>query len=158
MAARPGEENVATLFGDIHYFYSGPEVKPRHHRFDKGSYVYLFENANERRCRIEIANHAGTPDQDAFDGFLDQTHVRYSYKQHCMVALTVAESVNQNEWHLPTFDPEMRTNTTTSSRRSISTSGHKRMLCNSSMVSGEFSLLRRLRYWMNQHHLRSQSR
>jgi hypothetical protein len=55
-------------FGDIHYFYSGPEVKPRHHRFDKGSYVYLFENANERRCRIEIANHAGTPDQDAFDG------------------------------------------------------------------------------------------
>ncbi|KAK7223885.1 hypothetical protein V2G26_011888 [Clonostachys chloroleuca] len=105
MAARPGEENVATLFGDIHYFYSGPEVKPRHHRFDKGSYVYLFENANERRCRIEIANHAGTPDQDAFDGFLDQTHVRYSYKQHCMVALTVAESVNQNEWHLPTFDP-----------------------------------------------------
>ncbi|TQV96935.1 hypothetical protein V2A60_000427 [Cordyceps javanica] len=105
MAAREGEEIVATLFGDIHYFYGGEEVKPRHHRFDKGSYVYLFENAHERRCRIEIANHAGTEDQDAFDGFLDQTHVRYSYKQHCMVSLTVAENVPQDEWHLPTYDP-----------------------------------------------------
>ncbi|KAJ4163689.1 hypothetical protein LMH87_005400 [Akanthomyces muscarius] len=105
MAAREGEEIVATLFGDIHYFYGGEEVKPRHHRFDKGSYVYLFENANERRCRVEIANHPGTEDQDAFDGFLDQTHVRYSYKQHCTVSLTVAESVPQDEWHLPTYDP-----------------------------------------------------
>jgi len=52
----------------VHYFY-GPETqKPRHHRFDKESYVYLFENANERRARIEIANHPGTDDQDAFDG------------------------------------------------------------------------------------------
>ena len=31
--------------------------------------------------------------------------MRYSYKQHCMVSLTVAESVDQNEWHLPTYDP-----------------------------------------------------
>ncbi|KAF4121746.1 hypothetical protein GMORB2_1585 [Geosmithia morbida] len=105
MAARPGEENVATLFGDIHYFYSPAEVKPRHHRFDKGSYVYLFENANERRCRVEIANNPGASDQDAFDGFLDQTRVSYSYKQHCMVSLVVADTVNQNEWHLPTYDP-----------------------------------------------------
>lgn len=105
MAARPGEENVATLFGDIHYFYSGAEVKPRHHRFDKGSYVYLFENASERRCRVQIANNPGAEDQDAFDGFLDQTQVRYSYKHHCMVTLSVAEEVNQTEWHLPTYDP-----------------------------------------------------
>ncbi|OAA56095.1 hypothetical protein ISF_07693 [Cordyceps fumosorosea ARSEF 2679] len=105
MAARDGEEIVATLFGDIHYFYDGEDVTPRHHRFDKGSYVYLFENAHERRCRIEIANHAGTEDQDAFDGFLDQTHVRYSYKQNCMVSLTVAQNVPQDEWHLPTYDP-----------------------------------------------------
>jgi hypothetical protein len=34
-------------------------VRPRHHRFDKGSYVYLFENAGERRARIEIANNPG---------------------------------------------------------------------------------------------------
>ncbi|CAM1510127.1 Fc.00g004620.m01.CDS01 [Cosmosporella sp. VM-42] len=105
MAARPGEENVATLFGDIHYYYGPPDAKPPHHRFDKGSYVYLFENANERRCRIEVANNAGTDDQDAFDGFLDQTRVRYSYKQHCMVSLTVADNVDQSEWHLPTYDP-----------------------------------------------------
>ncbi|KAK7421692.1 hypothetical protein QQZ08_009866 [Neonectria magnoliae] len=105
MAVRPGEENVATLFADIHYYYGAPDVKPRHHRFDKGSYVYLFENPNERRCRIEVANNPGGEDQDAFDGFLDQTHVRYSYKQHCMVSLTVADNVNQDEWHLPTYDP-----------------------------------------------------
>ena len=55
-------------FGDIHYYYGSADVKPRHHRFDKGSYVYLFENANERRCRIEVANNAGSDDQDAFDG------------------------------------------------------------------------------------------
>ncbi|KAK5992930.1 hypothetical protein PT974_06355 [Cladobotryum mycophilum] len=105
MAAKPGEENVATLFGDIHYFYSPAEVKPRHHRFDKGSYVYLFENAGERRCRVEIANNAGTDDQDAFEGFLDQTHVRYSYKQHGTVSITVADTVDQGQWYLPTYDP-----------------------------------------------------
>jgi hypothetical protein len=105
MAAQPGEENVATLFGDIHYFYAPPEKRPRHHRFDKGSYVYLFENANDRRCRIEIANQPGAEDQDAFDGFLDQAHVRYSYKQHCAVSLTVPQTASQNEWHLPTYDP-----------------------------------------------------
>jgi hypothetical protein len=55
-------------FGDVHYFYGPPTDSPPHHRFDKGSYVYLFENASERRARIEIANHVGTEDQDAFDG------------------------------------------------------------------------------------------
>lgn len=68
MAVRPGEENVATLYGDVHFFYGPPTENPPHHRFDKGSYVYLFENANERRARIEIANKVGTEDQDAFDG------------------------------------------------------------------------------------------
>lgn len=36
---------------------------------------------------------------------LDQTYMRYSYKQHCMVSLTVADSVDQSQWHLPTYDP-----------------------------------------------------
>lgn len=106
MATRPGEENVATLFGDIHYFYGPPTNKPPHHRFDKGSYVYLFENANDRRARIEIANHPGTDDQDAFDGFLDKTHVQYTYNHQCMVTLTVGETTDQMEWHLPTYDPQ----------------------------------------------------
>ncbi len=30
--------------------------------------MYLFENASERRCRIEVANNPGAEDQDAFDG------------------------------------------------------------------------------------------
>lgn len=55
-------------FGDVHYFYGPESERPRHHRFDKGSYVYLFENANDRRARIEIANQPGTEDQDALDG------------------------------------------------------------------------------------------
>ncbi|KAB5584847.1 hypothetical protein GE09DRAFT_1068428 [Coniochaeta sp. 2T2.1] len=105
MAARPGEENVAVLFADIHYFYGPPEEKPRHHRFDKGSYVYLFEDANQGRARVEIANLPGTDDQDAFDGYLDTTHLRYSYKQTCVVTLTVGDVPGQEEWHLPTYDP-----------------------------------------------------
>ncbi|KAI5924015.1 hypothetical protein F4810DRAFT_158355 [Camillea tinctor] len=109
MAVRPGEENVATLFGDIHYFYGPPTANPPHHRFDKGSYVYLFENANDRRARIEIANQPGTDDQDAFDGFLDRTIVRYSYKQQCLVSITVdgvpGSPIDPSQWHLPTYDP-----------------------------------------------------
>ncbi|TGJ85709.1 hypothetical protein E0Z10_g3024 [Xylaria hypoxylon] len=109
MAVRPGEENVATLFGDIHYFYGPPTSSPPHHRFDKGSYVYLFENASQRRARIEVANQPGTDDQDAFDGFLDRTQVRYSYKQQCLVSITVegvsGPPTDPSQWHLPTYDP-----------------------------------------------------
>ncbi|KAI0473463.1 hypothetical protein GGR56DRAFT_666658 [Xylariaceae sp. FL0804] len=109
MAVRPGEENVATLFGDVHYFYAPPSASPPHHRFDKGSYVYLFENANERRARIEIANQPGTDNQDAFDGLLDRTRVRYSYRQQCVVNIVVegvvGPPIDPSQWHLPTFDP-----------------------------------------------------
>ncbi|CAI4214537.1 unnamed protein product [Parascedosporium putredinis] len=106
MASNPGEENVATLYGDIHYFYGPPTQSPRHHRFDKGSYVYLFESAAEKRARIEIANNVGTDDQDAFEGYLDMARLRYSYKQHCVVSLTVdAEANDPSEWHLATYDP-----------------------------------------------------
>lgn len=55
-------------FADVHYYFSHPTAKPAHHRFDKGSYVYLYYNPNEHRGRVEIANYAGTPDQDAFTG------------------------------------------------------------------------------------------
>ncbi|RYO88496.1 hypothetical protein DL764_008722 [Monosporascus ibericus] len=109
MAVRPGEENVATLYGDVHYFYGDPAANPPHHRFDKGSYVYLFENANDRRARIEIANQPGTDNQDSFDGFLDHTRVRYSYKHQCLVNIVVdgvpGSPVDQHQWHLPTYDP-----------------------------------------------------
>merc|ERR1711977_773223 len=112
MAARPGEDLAATLFADIHYYYGPPSAKPPHHRFDKGSYVYLFENASQRRARIEIANNAGTADQDAFTGHLDAAHVQYSYKHSTLVTLTVDGTNSQRnspidgqDWHLPTFDP-----------------------------------------------------
>ncbi|KAE8442738.1 hypothetical protein EG329_002878 [Mollisiaceae sp. DMI_Dod_QoI] len=111
MATRPGEDLAATLFADVHYFYGPPTAKPPHHRFDKGSYVYLFENASQRRARIEVANNAGTPGQDAFNGYLDNAHVHYSYKHSTLVTLTVDGTgqpnavQNTQEWHLPTFDP-----------------------------------------------------
>ncbi|RCI11964.1 hypothetical protein L249_4621 [Ophiocordyceps polyrhachis-furcata BCC 54312] len=104
MASRPGEENVAILFGDVHYFYAPRDQKPQHHRFDCNSYVYLFEDVGNARCRVEIANNPGTENQDAFTGYLDRTHVRYSYKHHCLVSLMVADSVDPSEWHLPSFD------------------------------------------------------
>ncbi|RDA89610.1 hypothetical protein CP533_1474 [Ophiocordyceps camponoti-saundersi (nom. inval.)] len=104
MAARPGEENMVTLFGDVHYFYAPRDNKPQHHRFDCSSYVYLFEDVGNARCRIEIANYPGTENQDAFTGYLDRTHVRYSYKHHCLVSLMVADSVDPSDWHLPSFD------------------------------------------------------
>lgn len=31
-------------------------------------------------------------------------HVYYSYKQHCMVTLVVGDSVDDGEWHLPSYD------------------------------------------------------
>jgi hypothetical protein len=55
-------------FADVHYYFSPPTTKPPHHRFDKASYVYLYHSPIQQRGRIEIANHAGTPDQDAFNG------------------------------------------------------------------------------------------
>ncbi|KAF7853940.1 hypothetical protein EAF04_010606 [Stromatinia cepivora] len=117
MAARPGEDLATTLFADIHYYYGPPTAKPPHHRFDKSSYVYLFENAGQRRARLEIANNAGTPDQDAFTGHLDSAHVKYSYKHTTLVTLTVDgpngqqrnSPIDVQEWHLPTFDPRNET-------------------------------------------------
>ncbi|KAK4167252.1 hypothetical protein QBC43DRAFT_9816 [Cladorrhinum sp. PSN259] len=105
MAARPGEDNMATLFGDIHYFYGPPTDSPPHHRFDKGSYIYLFEDANQGRARIEIANQPGTEEQDAFDGYLDRVHLQYSYNHSCLVTIIVGEVEGNEEWHLPTYDP-----------------------------------------------------
>lgn len=36
---------------------------------------------------------------------LDKVHVTYSYRQHCMVSLSVGDVESQEEWHLPTYDP-----------------------------------------------------
>jgi hypothetical protein len=61
-------------FTDVHTYFNQPSSKPVHHRFDKGSYLYLYYNSIQRRARLEIANSAGTPDQDAFNGCTAASH------------------------------------------------------------------------------------
>ncbi|KAK6437526.1 hypothetical protein LTR95_006282 [Oleoguttula sp. CCFEE 5521] len=107
MPAVPGESLLTTLFADVHYYFSDPSAKPVHHRFSKGSYVYLYHNAAESRSKLEIANHAGTPDQDAFHGMLSNvSSIRYSHKQPALFTVTVnaAAVQTQQEWHLPSFN------------------------------------------------------
>ncbi|KAH4273693.1 hypothetical protein HBI04_013520 [Parastagonospora nodorum] len=117
MPPQQGEVSLLTLFADIHYFISPPAQKPPHHRFDKGSYVYLYHNPIRQTGRIEIANHAGTTDQDAFAGQLDTVRVEHTFKHSCLFTLTVDGFRGQNgspapsphqdtsQWHLPTLDP-----------------------------------------------------
>ncbi|KAG9243754.1 hypothetical protein BJ878DRAFT_480801 [Calycina marina] len=112
MAVRPGEDLTATLFADVHYYYGSPTADPPHHRFDKSSYVYLFENAGQRRARIEVANNAGKPNQDAFNGYLDTTSIKYSYRHTNLVSVAVdgqgatSKPGDGQEWRLPHFDPK----------------------------------------------------
>ncbi|KAH8719453.1 hypothetical protein GQ44DRAFT_829332 [Phaeosphaeriaceae sp. PMI808] len=117
MPPQQGEVSLLTLFADIHYYISPLSQKPPHHRFDKGSYVYLYHNPIQQNGRIEIANHAGTPEQDAFAGQLDTVRVEHTYKHPCLFTLIVDGFRSQNgsptatpqqdtsQWHLPTFDP-----------------------------------------------------
>lgn len=82
-------------------------MKPLHHRFSRGSYTYIYHNPTEQRAKLEIANHAGTPDQDAFFGYLNAVKsVRYSYKQPTLFTLTLnpATISSQSEWHLGSYD------------------------------------------------------
>lgn len=55
-------------FADIHSYFEEPSPKPIHHRFDKGSYLYVYHDATQHKSRIEVANNPGSPDQDAFNG------------------------------------------------------------------------------------------
>ncbi|KAL6705847.1 hypothetical protein ACN47E_006307 [Coniothyrium glycines] len=117
MPPQQGEVSLLTLFADIHYYISPPAQSPPHHRFDKGSYVYLYHNPMRQSGRIEVANHAGTPQQDAFAGQLDTVKIEQTYKHPCLFTLTVdafraqggspAASPHQDpsQWHLPTPDP-----------------------------------------------------
>lgn len=92
----------------MHYFFrTAPPSQPQHDRFAKGSYVYLYYSAVERRAKLEIANHAGTPDQDAFYGYLDAVQqLSYSSKHPTLCTLVIDQPhiKTQAEWHLPTWD------------------------------------------------------
>ncbi|KAI7650049.1 hypothetical protein KC318_g16721, partial [Hortaea werneckii] len=107
MPAVPGESLLTTLFADVHYYFSDPTSKPPHHRFDRGSYVYVYQNASAQTAKLEIANHAGTPDQDAFSGNLDVAKVHYSHRQPTLFTFNIEGAVVQDhsEWHLPAHDP-----------------------------------------------------
>lgn len=59
---------IETSFADIHYYFSPPSPRPLHHRFDKGSYLYIYHDANHETARIEVANNPGSEEQDAFNG------------------------------------------------------------------------------------------
>ncbi|PSK34218.1 hypothetical protein B9Z65_8544 [Elsinoe australis] len=113
MPPQPGEELLLTLFADVHYYINAPGSKPQHDRFSRGSYVYLFHNQIQRRSRLEVANHAGTPDQDAFNGYLDNILLNYAQKQPNLVTVTVngvppkpaaSQANDQSTWSLPVHD------------------------------------------------------
>jgi hypothetical protein len=94
-------------FADVHYYFNDPSSKPLHHRLSRGSYTYIYHNPTVNRAKLEIANHAGTPEQDAFSGYMDAVKsLRYSYKQPTLFTLTLdrASIPSQNEWHLSTYD------------------------------------------------------
>ncbi|KAI9376694.1 hypothetical protein BJX61DRAFT_155169 [Aspergillus egyptiacus] len=110
---------MLTVFADIHYYFTAPTPKPLLHRFDKSSYLYLYHNAAQQKTRIEVANHPGTADQDAFNGGLDNVHLRHSTSFPTLCTLTVdgqtptqgvltfpppPGSVNSYEWQLPVND------------------------------------------------------
>lgn len=95
-------------YADAHYLFRvSPPSQPQHHRFAKGSYIYLYYSAVDKRTKLEIANHAGTRDQDAFYGNFDAaSHISYSSKHPtlCSVVLDQPRIKTQSEWHLQTWD------------------------------------------------------
>ncbi|KAE8378952.1 hypothetical protein BDV26DRAFT_260638 [Aspergillus bertholletiae] len=118
MPPLPGEERALTVFADIHYYFTPPTPKPLHHRFDKGSYLYLYYNTAQHKTRIEVANNPGTCDQDAFNGALDQIYLRHSTQFPTLCTLTVdghppsqgaqtfppPPNADSHDWLLPSAD------------------------------------------------------
>ncbi|KAK0297207.1 hypothetical protein LTS00_003928, partial [Friedmanniomyces endolithicus] len=92
-------------FADVHYYLSDPSSKPPHHRFSKGSYLYIYHNATTHQAKLEVANHAGTAEQDAFSGSLNLVRLEYSYKHPTRFTFhTDAFIQDQQQWHLPGYD------------------------------------------------------
>ncbi|KAI5304274.1 hypothetical protein KEM56_006672 [Ascosphaera pollenicola] len=76
MPQLPGEDSLATVAADIHYYFASPDhLVPATSRFEKGSYVYLLYNRKSRATRIEIANALGTPDHDYFTASLRSSYL-----------------------------------------------------------------------------------
>ncbi|ODM23721.1 hypothetical protein SI65_01310 [Aspergillus cristatus] len=119
MPPLPGEERMLTVFADVHSYFSEPTPKPIHHRFDKGSYLYIYHDAAQHKSRIEVANNPGTPFQDAFNGALDRIHIDHSTRFPTLCTVTVdgpdpnpqafpppPNPANLYEWRLPSSDQD----------------------------------------------------
>ncbi|ETI29268.1 hypothetical protein G647_01721 [Cladophialophora carrionii CBS 160.54] len=114
----PGEETLATVYADLHSYFTAPSPRPALHRFDKASYFYVYYNSTRQTSRVEAAIYAGTPDQTAFNGFLDNVKVIHSHKFPTRVTLLVDGDTTSNtsptsprtardpdEWRLASSDP-----------------------------------------------------
>ncbi|OKL56619.1 hypothetical protein UA08_08141 [Talaromyces atroroseus] len=113
----PGEDRLLTLFADVHYYFTIPTPNPVYHRFDKGSYLYVYHDAVRGSARLEIANNPGTNEQDAFNGVLDNVHIVHSTRFPTLCTMTVGSQVenspvsahnsdgSQEQWLLPFTDP-----------------------------------------------------
>ncbi|EYE99672.1 uncharacterized protein EURHEDRAFT_407664 [Aspergillus ruber CBS 135680] len=112
-----GEERMLTVFADVHSYFTEPTPKPIHHRFDKGSYLYIYHDAAQHKSRIEVANNPGTPFQDAFNGALDRIHIDHSTRFPTLCTVTVdgpdpnpqafpppPNPASLYEWRLPSSD------------------------------------------------------
>ena len=100
-------------YADVHYYFTEPSPRPASHRMDKGSYVYLYRGSNPKRGRLEVANYAGTEDQDAFTGYLDDSMISNKYKHPGLVTIVVDGvkpsnphgQESEHHWRLPSTDP-----------------------------------------------------
>ncbi|KAI4111642.1 MAG: hypothetical protein LQ339_000513 [Xanthoria mediterranea] len=114
MAEHGKEERIMTVYADVHYYFSAPTPRPLSHRFDKGSYLYLYRNTSDHGGRIEVANNVGKPEQDAFTGALDTVKVCQSHKHPTLCTVTVDGyqppsppplQHSEHQWRLPNTDP-----------------------------------------------------
>ncbi|KIW94573.1 uncharacterized protein Z519_04549 [Cladophialophora bantiana CBS 173.52] len=114
----PGEETLATVYVDLHSYFTAPSPRPALHRFDKASYFYVYYNSTRQTSRIEAAINPGTPDQTAFNGFLDGVKVINSHRFPTRVTLVVdgdnaaatspsspRSGRDPDEWRLASSDP-----------------------------------------------------
>lgn len=105
-------------YADIHSYFTAPSPRPALHRFDKASYLYVYYNSTRQTSRIEAAINAGTPDQTAFNGFLDNVYVANSHRFPTRITLVVdgdnaqaaspasaRSAKDPDEWRLASSDP-----------------------------------------------------
>ena len=101
----------------MHSYFAAPSPRPFLHRFDKSSYFYIYYNSTRHTTRIEIALHPGTPDQAAFNGYLDTVKISNNSRFPTQVTLEVdggsqsdaspssARGRDPDEWRLESADP-----------------------------------------------------